>query len=300
VNIWLHRHKQGGLESLKDGRRLSPRKGHGLLTAAEARRVQVWIRDKCPDQMKLPYGLWTASVVRDLIHRRFGKMPGLSTVQTYLKQWGFTPQRPLSRAIERRPGAIAAWLQMEYPKIKRRTKREKALIWRGDETGISNQDHAGRGYAPAGKTPVLHKSARKLTTSMISAVNNRGGMKFMCFQGTMKADLFIMFLRRLIRNAPGKVFLIVDNLRVHHAVKVRQWTEKHSDKIMLFFLPPYAPEYNPDEYLNNDLKMQLRNRIKPKTQDELEQSVSDVMMDIQRNRKRVQSYFHADDVRYAA
>jgi len=300
VNQWMKRHAKDGENGLLDGRRMSPRKGKGRLTAKEAVRVQRWIRDKCPDQLKLPYVLWTAPVVRDLIHVRLGKNLGLSTVQLYLRRWNFTPQKPLKRATQRSPEAIRRWLEEEYPRIARRAKREKAHIYWGDETGVSNQDQVGRGYAPRGQTPVARLTAKKISTSMISAVNNRGLMRFMCFKGALNAALFIAFLKRLIKAAGKKVFLIVDNLRVHHAVKVSEWVAAHKDEIQLFFLPAYAPEHNPDEYLNNDLKQQLKNMPRPNTQEELLQSTTAVLRSLQKRPDRIRAYFRQKDVRYAA
>jgi len=300
VNQWMKRHAKAGDGGLLDGRRVSARKGKGKLTAAEAVRVQRWIRDKCPDQLKMPYVLWTAPVVRDLIHLRLGKILGLSTVQLYLKRWNFTPQKPLKRATQRSPEAIRRWLETEYPKIARRAKREKAHLYWGDETGISNQDQVGRGYTPRGQTPVVRLTAKKITTSMISAVNNQGLMRFMCYKGALNAGLFIVFLRRLIKAAGQKVFLIVDNLRVHHAVKVSEWVAAHKDEIVLFFLPAYAPEHNPDEYLNNDVKQEMKNMPRPNSQEELVHTTTSVMRSLQRRPDRVKSYFRHKDVRYAA
>jgi transposase len=300
VNQWLKRHAKTGEAGLRDGRRISARKGQGRLTATEAVRVQRWIRDKCPDQLKLPYVLWTAGVVRDLIRLRLGKHLGLSTVQLYLKRWNFTAQKPLKRATQRSPEAIRHWLEAEYPKIARRAKREKAHMYWGDETGVCNQDQVGRSYAPKGQTPVVRLTVKKISTSMISAVNNQGLMRFMCYKGALNAGLFIVFSRRLIKDAAKKVFLIVDNLRVHHSVKVSEWAAAHRDEIELFFLPPYAPEHNPDEYLNNDLKQQLRNMPRPDTQDGQAKVTTAVMRSIQRQPDRVSSYFRHKDVRYAA
>jgi len=219
---------------------VSSRRGRGLLTLAEAERIRGWITDHCPEQLGLPHALWTSGVVRELIRRRLGKALGLSTLQLYLARWGFTPQKPLSRATQRSDTAVGGWLAHQYRKIARRAKREKALIYWGDEIGIGNQGQVGRSYAPAGQTPVIRKTAKKLGTSMISAVNNRGLMRFMCFKGALDTTLFMAFLRRLIDRATSKLFLIVDNLRVHHAEKVRQWVAAHRDAIELFFLPAYA------------------------------------------------------------
>jgi transposase len=300
VNHWLKRHAAAGEAAPLDGRRVSPREGKGALSAAEAKRVQGWIRDKCPDQMKLPYVLWTAGVVQELIRRGLGEELALSTVQLYLSRWNFTPRKPLSRATRRSEPAIQRWLAAEYPRIARRAKREKALIYWGDETGISNQDQIGRGHAPKGKTPVARRTARKITTSMISAVNNRGLMRFMCFRGALNAGLFIEFLRRLIKGASGEQFLIVDNPRVHHAVRVSQWVAARKDAIELFFLPPHAPEHNPDEYLNNDLKLKTRNLPRPDSREDLIQKTTSVPRSPQRRPDRIRAYFHHHDVRYAA
>jgi len=300
VNQWMRNYACEGEKALLDRRLNTHRRGKGRLTDAEARRVQGWIKDKCPEQLKLPYALWTAGVVRELIHRRLGKHLGLSTVQLYLLKWGFTPQKPLSRATQRSDARIQHWLEQEYPKIARRAKREKALIYWGDETGVSNQDQVGRSYAPKGQTPVVRRTAKKLTTSMISAVNNRGLMRFMCFKGALNAGLFITFLSRLIKAAPNRIFLIVDNPRVHKSVKVGQWVAAHKDEIELHFLPPYAPEHNPDEYLNNDLKQQLRNLPRPDSREDLVEATSSVLRSLQRKPHRIRAYFHHKDVRYAA
>ena len=302
ANIWLKRYRAQGADGVLDGRRVSPRRGKGMLTAEEAGKVQDWIRDRTPDQLKLPFALWTSRAVRDLIALRLGKTLGLSTVQLYLGRWGMTPQKPLARARERSPTAIAAWLEQHYPAIAKRAKAEGAAIWWGDETGISNQeDQIGRTYAPKGRTPVVVRTARRVTQSMISAVSNRGLMRFMFYEGALNAQRFIVFLRRLAKDAGQKVFLIVDNLKVHHAAKVKTWVAGHTREIELFYLPAYTPDHNPDEYLNNDLKQKLRQQPQPATKDDLLKNTrTAVLRAIQRSPRRIQAYFKPPPVRYAA
>ncbi len=300
VNIWLKRYREQGEDGVLDGRRVSPRRGKGLLTAAEAGQVKRWIADKTPDQLQLPFALWTSRAVRDLIELRFAKRLGLSTVQLYLQRWGMTPQKPLARAKERQPAAIAAWLATTYPALARRARAEGAVIYWGDETGISNQDQIGRSYAPKGRTPVVARSAKRVTQSMISAVSNRGLMRFMLYDGALNAGRFIAFLRRLIKDAGQKVVLIVDNLKVHHAAKVTDWATAHAHEIELCYLPAYAPDHNPDEYLNNDLKQQLRQRPQPGSKEELVRGTRAVLRAIQRVPERVRAYFTPEPVRYAA
>jgi transposase len=300
VNIWLRRYRAQGEDGVLDGRRVSPRRGKGLLTAEEAAKIQRWLADKTPDQLKLPWALWTSRAVRDLITLRFGKTLGLSTVQLYLQRWGLTPQKPLARARERSPAAVAAWLEQHYPAIAKRAKAEGAVIYWGDETGISNQDQIGRSYAPKGRTPVVARTAKRRTQSMISAVSNRGLMRFMLFDGALNAARFIAFLRRLIKDADQKLVLIVDNLKVHHAKPVKAWVAAHTHEIELCYLPAYAPDHNPDEYLNNDLKQKLRQKLQPASKQELVKGTRSVLRAIQRSPERIRSYFTPEPVRYAA
>src|ERR671929_2023828 len=205
VNIWCRRYRERGEDGVLDGRRVSPRRGKGLLTAEQAGQVRGWIAEGTPDGLGLPFALWTSRAVRELIERRFGKRLGLSTVPLYLRRWGLTPQKPLVRAKERSPAAIAAWLELDYPAIARRARAAKGVIYWGDETGLSNQDQVGRSWAPKGRTPVVARTAKRVTRSMIAALSNRGLMRFMLHEGALNADLFLAFLRRPGRGARRKV-----------------------------------------------------------------------------------------------
>jgi hypothetical protein len=134
---------------------------------------------------------------------------------------------------------------------------------------------------------------------MIAAVSNRGLMRFKLYKGALNVAIFIDFMKRLVKDAKQKVFLVVDNLRVHHAKAVQDWAAQHEDEIEIFYLPAYAPEHNPDEYLNNDLKQTIKNKPRAKSRDDLA-ATSSILKSIQRRPQRVKSYFHAKHVRYAA
>jgi transposase len=300
VNIWLKRYRQRGEDGVLDGRRVSPRRGKGALSTEEAGQVRAWIVARTPDQLGLPFALWTSRAVRELIARRLGKRLGPTAVQLHLRRWGLTPQKPLVRAKERQPTATAAWLEASYPAIAKRARAARAVIYWGDETGISNQDQIGRSYAPKGRTPVVSRTAKRVTRSMISAVSNRGLMRFMLYEGALNADRFIAFLRRLTKDAGRKVFLVVDNLNVHKAGKVQAWATSHAHEIELFYLPAYAPDHNPTEYLNNDLKQQLRQQPQPGSKEELIGRTRSVLRAIQRSPERIRAYFTPEPVRYAA
>ena len=255
-----------------------PAKGEGkLLTNDQESEIQSMIVDKMPDQHKLSFALWTRKAVQELIEREFGLKLGINTVGDYLRSWGFTPQKPKKLAYEQCPKKVQKWLDEEYPVIKKKAKEENAEIHWGDETGVKNNCNHGRSYAPKGKTPVKKKMGKRLSLNMISSITNQGKVEFMIYSDSMDADKFITFIRQLIKSSSKKVYLIVDNLRVHHAKIVKAWLEEHKDEVEVFYLPSYSPEMNPDEYLNCDLKQGLSNKRMPKTKEDLTQNVNEHM-----------------------
>jgi transposase len=303
VNIWLKLYRLSGESAIRDRRRISHRKGQGLLNEKESAQVREWIRDKYPEQLKLPFALWTAPAIQQLIEDRFGKRLAIRRIQKYLSVWGYTPQKPVIRAKERSDEKIKSWIETEYPAIAKRARQENAQIFWGDETAIQNHDQIGRSYAPKGKTPVAQNTAKKFKSSMISALSNRGELHFMLYDGGLNVKLFIVFLKQLIRQNQGrKSFLIVDNLKVHHAKKVKRFLRFPLIRKLLEidYLPPYSPDYNPDELLNNDLKQQLRQKPFPKDKTLLLQNAQDVLKTIQNQPQRIQSYFQHQSLKYAA
>ena len=184
--------------------------------------------------------------------------------------------------------------------IAARAKRDRAVIYSSDETGICNQDEIGKGCAPKGQTPILTQTGQKFSTIMIAAVSNRGLMRFKLYKGALNVAIFIDFMKRLIKDAKPKVFLIVDNLRVHHAKAVQDWLARHKVEIEIFYLPAYAPEHHPDEYLNNDQKQTIKNKPRAKTRDDLVAATASILKSIQKRPGIIMSYFNAKHVRYAA
>jgi transposase len=300
VGEWVKARDHGGEEALDGGRR-GRRPGEQLaLKERDATRIRRLITDKCPDQLKLPFALWTREAVAALIEREAGIRLSLQAVSVYLKRWGFTAQRPMKRAIERREPEIAQWLETDYPALVRRAKGERAEIHWADETGLCNQANYGRSFAPRGKTPIIPRLAARFSQSMISSLTNRGKLRFMVYDGALNAGIFLRFLKRLVRGAQRKIFLIVDNLRPHRARIVTAWVAANSDKIELVYLPPYAPEHNPDEFVNNDVKQAMARRRAPKDKAELKRGLTSYMRGLQKRPDKVRAFFQAPTVRYAA
>ncbi len=300
VSDWMKSYKSDGSKGLQDSKRGVKSEDRKLLTSLQELAIQRLILDVMPDQLKLPYALWTRKSVKELIEREFGVILALTTTGYYLRSWGYTPQKPKKRAYEQNPKAVQRWLEEEYPSIKKRAQQENAQIHWGDETGVRNNSQHGRSYAPKGKTPVKRSMAKRFSTNMISTVTNQGRVEFMIYSGTMNADRFIKFLNQLIKGKEQKVYLILDNLRVHHGKIVKEWAEKHTESIELFYLPSYSPEKNPDEYLNCDLKQGLSQKPAPKNQERLSEHLNEHMVLLQGNPERVRKYFQHKDIQYAA
>lgn len=298
-NTWK-RYKSDGQSGLKDKKPGVNTESASKLNKEQEKLIQKLITDTMPDQLKLDFALWTRKAVKELIERELGIIMAVNTVGDYLRKWGFTPQKPQKRAYEQSPKQVQKWLDEDYPAIKERAKQENADIEWCDETGVKNQCNHGRSYAPKGRTPVKSGMSKRFSVNMISTVNNQGRVQFMIYNDTMNSELFVRFLEQLIKGKERKIFLILDNLKVHHSQPVKDWVELHKDKIELFFLPSYSPERNPDEYLNCDVKQGLSQKKSPKTQEQLEYNLLSHMNMLVHNPDRVKKYFEHKDIRYAA
>lgn len=300
VGRWCRVYAQGGATAIKANRR-GRKEGSGRqLTPQQEGRLKALLIDKTPDQLKMPYALWTRKAVKELIQQEFGLEMPIRTVGEYLSRMGFTPQKPQKRAYEQRAPEVKAWLEEEYPAIQAQAKRENAEIYWGDETGLRNDCQHERGYALKGKTPVIRLNAKRESINMISAVTNQGKVRFQIYESNMNADVLIDFLWRLTKDAKRKVILILDNLRVHHAKPVKEWLEQHKKMIEVFYLPAYSPELNPDEYLNCDLKACVHSGIPARSKEQLMKKTEKHMQMLKRTPSRVKKYFQAEHIRYAA
>lgn len=297
---WVSAYREGGSKALTAHCRGKPKGLGSRLTPQQAADIARLVAVRCPDQLKLPFALWTREEVRDLIRERYGVKVAITTVGNYLRAWGFTPQKPVRRAFEQNPAAVKLWLRETYPAIQRRAKAEGAVIYWGDEMGLRSDHVTGRTYGKRGHTPVIPGTGNRFGCNMISAVTNRGHMCFMVFTDSFRVKVFLDFLRRLVRQTKGKVFMILDGHPVHRAKKVKIWLEVRKDCIEVFRLPSYSPELNPDELLNQDVKTNAHGRRRPKNQSEMVGNVRSYLRSTQRRTKIVQSYFHERHVRYAA
>ena len=296
---WAKVHRGAGAQALAAkprGRRVGEA---GKLSTKQCERMRALVVGKMPEQLKLPFYLWTRAAVRELIKQKCAVSLSLTAVGGYLKRWGLSVQRPVRRAYERNDEAVALWLAEVYPQIATRAKRERARIYWGDETGLRSDDVRGRGFAPIGQPTVVKVPGRRFGCNVISALTNKGEMSFMVFEGRFQAEQFIGFCERLIKQSPSKAFLIVDGHSVHRCRKVRDWLEPRQEHIELFFLPGYAPELNPDELLNGDIKRAV-SQARPRDRESMKAATRKWLHRRQKQPSVLANLFHAPHVRYAA
>ena len=298
VNRWMglwQRYRAKAWQARRRGRPPQPR-----LAPPQVARAVWLIVSRCPDQLRLPFALWTREAVQQLLARRFGLRVSVWTVGRYLCAWGLTPQKPVRRAYEQDPAAVERWLEEEYPAIRAQARQEKAQIHWLDEMGLRSDHQAGRSYGRRGQTPVVLGTGQRFRCNMISAISNRGRLAFMVFRQRFTAQVFLGFLRRLLRLAKRKLYLIADRHPVHKAGPVQRWLAKHARRMQLFWLPPYSPELNPDELLNQDVKTNAVGRVRPRDEQELIGNVRSYLRITQGHPHVVRRYFRERHVQYAA
>lgn len=301
----IRRYKSDGIKSITPKVRGRKEGTQRFLNEAQEQEIKRLICEKRPEQLKMDFALWSRVAVGQLIEQQYAIKLCVRAIGNYLARWGFTPQRPIKRAYEQRPQAVKDWLDKQYPEIAKRAKVEGAEIHWGDETAVVNTDVRGRSYAPKGKTPVTYTvGGTRHKFSMIATVSNKGKAHWMMIEDNFNADKLIEFMELLVRdagqNGTKKLFLILDNLRVHHSKPVKAWAQDNKDKIELFYLPSYSPELNPEERLNADLKQVLRSKVPARTKDKLKQATIDHMNKITQDPQRIKSYFGDSYVAYAA
>ena len=277
------------------------KKGNGrTLTLSQENRIKKIMLEKYPDQLKFDFALWTRISVKMLIEKIFSIDMPIRTVGQYLQSWGFTPQKPIKHSYKRDEAKIKYWLKTEFPAIKRKARRQKAEIYWEDETSIETGDIRGKGYAPKGNTPLVKNTEVKIRVSMISAITNQGKVFWKLHSGTIDAVKFLEFVKRLVCSKKNKVFLILDNARVHRSKVLGEWLKENKNKIELFFIPPYSPDLNPDERINSDVKYGVGSQAPKRTEKELSSAVDEHMNMLKKNPSRIKKYFKDEKISYAS
>lgn len=270
------------------------------LSEKQKSQIRTWICGKDPRQYGIDFGLWTRQIVAELILKNFKITLSLATIGKILDELNITPRKPLQRAYQRDPESIAKWIKLDYPSIKAEAKREYREICFIDEAGFTTDDTRGTTYGIKGERTVIVTDGRRQRINAISAVSPSGAFWYKAYDGKVNAERFVEFLTEFMKHRKKPVTLIMDSLPAHKSKAVTEFVESLQGKLKTYFLPTYAPDLNPDEFVWNYMKGSGTVRIPLRKGESLKHRVNSQMADIKRNKSLVRSFFRAESVAYTA
>jgi transposase len=295
VFAWQKKYREGGLAAL------STKFASGrptVLSDQQMMRLRSLIVGRDPRQYSLGMALWTRKLIRQLIHSHYGHDLSLPTVGRILKKLGLSPQRPLYRAYQQNPELVKIWKTETYPAIRARAAEVGATIYFADEAAIRTDHHAGTTWAPVGRTPVVAATGERKSVNMVSAVSPSGEFHFEILDGNMNAARFIEFCSKLLHDAGGKVFLVVDGVSAHKAKKVQKYVASTEGRLSIFYLPPYSPELNPDEWAWKNIKHDQIKKAVPMSQQHLFELARNALRRLQQMPQTVRGFFGDPSLAY--
>jgi len=292
---WLKKYDRMGFAALRSTKAKGPAP---KLSSLQKQRLGNYIL-KNPTQFRFEYALWTVQMVVELIAMKFDVLYSAKHVGHLLKEIGFSRQKPLERAYQQDPEKVTQWLNKTYPAIKKEAKKEKRSIYFSDEAGFHATAQYGTTWATKGQTPIIKTTGQRIKVNCISAVNNRGKLRFMLYEKNFNSSVFITFLKRLLHNQKNPITLIVDGHGTHFTNKVKEYIATTKGKLKIYALPPYSPELNPDELVWNNAKQEVAKRKHTRTGKTFKEKVKQIMTEIQTNPTLCKSFFCESNVAYA-
>jgi transposase len=296
ISQWVSLYREQGEDALAVKPQGRPRGAGRALTPEQEQEIRTLVVDATPQAHDIASSTWTRQAVAELIASRLGIELTLQGVGKYLRRWGLTPQKPARQAREQDPEEVREFVEQTLPDIQERAEEEGAQLHFIDEVGVKAQDQIGASYAPRGETPVLEVPKTHIEQDVISSVTPDGELFYWPFPGTMTGPKFIEFLEQLVSQASRKVIVFADRHPAHEAGAVEAWLEGRESDIEVHWLPRYAPEYNPDEFLNNDLKQELENKPMPKSGSELRELIVKILDGIASMSDRIRGYFKQSEI----
>lgn len=292
---WVAKYNEGGWAALK----ARPVPGRApKLTDQQLGELYALVAGNDPRQLQFEFALWTREMVRELIKRRFGVSLAVTSVGRILRGLGMSAQKPLWRAYQADPEAVERWKREEYPDIAKLAKKRKATIYFADEASVRSDYHRGTTWAPVGQTPVVATTGARFSVNMISAVTAKGALRFSIIDGTLTAAKFIDFCKRLLHDAAGPVFLILDGHPVHKSKALARFAASTDGMLTLFRIPAYSPQLNPDEWVWKNVKADRVGRSGITGPDQFKTLCVNALRRLQRMPHLIRGFFAAPDLAY--
>jgi transposase len=261
-------------------------------------RLYALIAGRDPRQLQFEFALWTREMVREVIRREFGVALSVVSVGRLLRKLGMSPQRPLHRAYQQDPQAVERWKKETYPGIRKEAEAAGAVIYFADEAGIRSDYHSGTTWSPVGQTPEVKNTGARYSVNMISAVSAKGALRFAVYEGNTTAVTFIDFCKRLLHDAAGPVYLVVDGHPAHRATATKEFAASTGGRLRLIFLPGYSPELNPDEWVWKNVKHDRIGKTGVTSKADLKSKAIGALRRLQKRPGLVRAFFADPHLRY--
>jgi len=293
---WLARYRAGGWDGLKENKRSGrPPKLCGILMK--------WLYDAItmgnPQQHQMPFCLWTLKIIREMIKKYHRIDISKSAISRILRQLGLSAQKPIYRSYKQNPEKLEKYLGVTFPALKRKAKRLGAEIYFIDEAALRSDHHHGTTWGAISDTPVVQDTGDRFGIKLISAVSSRGDMRFGIIESRMNSDKFIAYLKKLRQDAGKPIIVIADNASYHKSKKTQKFAKDSKGEITLAYLPPYAPELNPDEQVWNHAKRAL-GKLFIGSKDEMKRLALNALRSIQKRKSLICSFFQLKETKYAS
>lgn len=292
---WIDLYEQGGFEALKS---TTAPGACPKLDEEQREQLREMIVGKDPRQYGFDFGLWTRNLIKDLVKLKFGKTLGLTAIGTLLARLEITPQKPLRRAYERDPEAIEQWRDEQYPRIRSEARKNKAEIVFWDEAGYRLDDQIGRSWGARGTTPVVEATGKRGRTNSAIAMSPQGAFWYEEFQQNLNSELFCDLIDRFLKTRRRKVVLILDSHPAHTSKATLSHFQERADRLTVEYLPGYAPELNPVEYVNHYVKKEGPRKQMPKDRNHLSEIVTNTLTGLKGACAKVKSFFRHPELAY--
>lgn len=293
---WLKLYDEGGFEALKSD---MPPGAHLLIT----NEMDGWLKQTVVNQTPVDFGydtnLWTCKILAELLNHEFGVTVSESAVRLHLKSLGLSFQKPEYQDSDRDEGEIDYFLNDKFPRIQRLAEKLGADIGFQDESGIGIMTRYGKTWGLRGETPVVKACIKRGGYNVMSVVTAEGELRYSVKDGNINGDVFIEFLKQVIQGRERPLILLVDHATFHGSKPVRDFVCAHRSKLRLFFLPKRTPELNPDEQVWNEIKTNRIGKQPVKDKADLKKRLYSALGSLQKNTKRILSFFQLPDTKYA-
>lgn len=292
---WIKIYEEKGYDGLNTSK---PSGAERIITSEMDSWIKETILSKTPLDFDYETHLWTSLIIAQLLKKEFDIEVCDDTVSLHLKEMKLSYQKPCYFDKKRSEDEIDYFLNEKFPRIMRLADKIKADIAFEDESGFKINAHSGRTWGLKGKTPIIPVSTQRGGINVLSAVMPEGKMQYSLSEKTIDSNRFIKFLKQLIQNRENPLILLADRVPFHRSKKVRDFVKKNRSKLRIYFLPRYAPDFNPDEQVWNEMK---NNRIGKETilnKSDLKERLKSELASLQKATNRIISFFQMPNTQY--